>query len=185
MRINVTGYILRLEPTEVSYGSDSLGPLELKGRASNQGDGSVSRVDEKSKHVTRIQVGIPGTGGDIGYGADSVWLSVFDVPLTRIDATTNRVIKQWIGKAEILSASGSIRSGLRTTRMACSREFALKNCAREVAKATLSMALQVGCILRRSQIPGVSSAQKGSTLSPLTEAPLLTRGTNMSCALAF
>jgi len=65
----------------------------------NQGDGSVSRVDEKSRKViATIQLGIPGTGGDIDYGADSVWLTVFDVPLTRVDATMNRVVKQWIGK---------------------------------------------------------------------------------------
>jgi virginiamycin B lyase len=65
----------------------------------NQGDGSVTRVDGKSRKVlARIQAGIPGAGGDIGYGADSVWLTVFDVPLTRVDAATNRVVKQWIGK---------------------------------------------------------------------------------------
>ena len=65
----------------------------------NQGDGTVSRVDEKSRKViTTIQVGIPGTGGDIGYGADSVWPTVFEVPLTRIDATPNKVVKQWVGK---------------------------------------------------------------------------------------
>jgi virginiamycin B lyase len=65
----------------------------------NQGDGTVSRVDEKSRKVTAtIRAGIPGAGGDIDYGADSVWLTVFDVPLTRVDATTNRVVKQWIGK---------------------------------------------------------------------------------------
>jgi virginiamycin B lyase len=65
----------------------------------NQGDGTVSRVDEKSRKVTTsIQVGIPGTGGDIGYGADSVWPTVFEVPLTRIDATRNKVMKQWVGK---------------------------------------------------------------------------------------
>lgn len=65
----------------------------------NQGDGTISRVDEKSRHViATIQLGIPGAGGDLDYGADSVWLSVFDVPLTRVDATTNRVVKQWIGK---------------------------------------------------------------------------------------
>jgi virginiamycin B lyase len=64
----------------------------------NQGDGTVSRVDEKSRKViATVQVGIPGAGGDIDYGADSVWLTVFDVPLTRVDATTNRVVKQWIG----------------------------------------------------------------------------------------
>jgi virginiamycin B lyase len=65
----------------------------------NQADGTVTRVDEKSRKVlARIQVGIPGTGGDIGYGAHSVWLSVFDVPLTRVEAATNKVVKQWIGK---------------------------------------------------------------------------------------
>lgn len=73
----------------------------------NQGDGSVSRVDEKSrKLVATIQAGIPGTGGDIGYGADSVWLTVFDVPLTRVEATTNRVAKQWVGEG-----GDSLRSG--------------------------------------------------------------------------
>ena len=65
----------------------------------NQGDGSVSRVDEKSmKVLASVPAGIPGTGGDIDYGADSVWLSMFDVPLTRVEAATNRVVKQWIGK---------------------------------------------------------------------------------------
>jgi hypothetical protein len=54
-----------------------------------------------------IQVGIPGTGGDIGYGANSIWPSVFEVPLTRIDATTNRVMKQWVGKG-----GDSLRFGL-------------------------------------------------------------------------
>jgi virginiamycin B lyase len=65
----------------------------------NQGDGTVSRVDEKSRKVTAtIQVGIPGAGGDIGYGAESVWPTVFGVPLTRIDATANKVVRQWVGK---------------------------------------------------------------------------------------
>jgi hypothetical protein len=73
----------------------------------NQGDGTVSRVDEKSrKVVATIQVGIPGTGGDIGYGADSVWPTVFDVPLTRIDSITNNVVRQWVGKG-----GDSLRSG--------------------------------------------------------------------------
>lgn len=64
----------------------------------NQGDGSVSRVDEKSRKLTAtISAGIPGLGGDICYGADSVWATVFDVPLTRIDSQTNKVVRQWIG----------------------------------------------------------------------------------------
>jgi len=65
----------------------------------NQGDGTVSRVDEENRRlVATIQAGIPGTGGDIGYGTDSVWLTVFDVPITRIDAATNKVVRQWVGK---------------------------------------------------------------------------------------
>jgi virginiamycin B lyase len=65
----------------------------------NQGDGTVSRVDEKNRQViATVQVGIPGTGGDIDYGADSVWPTVFDVPLSRIDARTNLVVRQWVGK---------------------------------------------------------------------------------------
>jgi virginiamycin B lyase len=64
----------------------------------NQGDGTVSRVDEKSrKLMATIQAGIPGTGGDICYGADSVWATVFDVPLSRIDPKTNKVLRQWVG----------------------------------------------------------------------------------------
>jgi len=65
----------------------------------NQGDGTISRVDEKSRRVVAtIAAGLPGPGGDIGYGADSVWSTVFDIPLTRVDATTNTVVKQWVGQ---------------------------------------------------------------------------------------
>jgi virginiamycin B lyase len=64
----------------------------------NQGDGSVSRVDIKSKKLAAtIGLGIRGTGGDICYGADSVWASVFQVPLTRIEPGTNKVVRQWVG----------------------------------------------------------------------------------------
>ncbi|HET7208921.1 MAG TPA: hypothetical protein VFI95_20250 [Terriglobales bacterium] len=64
----------------------------------NQGDGTVSRVDEKSRQVlATIYVGIPGDGGDLDFGMDSVWATVFTVPLSRIDAATNKVVRQWIG----------------------------------------------------------------------------------------
>jgi virginiamycin B lyase len=73
----------------------------------NQGDGTVSRVDEKSRKLTStITVGIPGLGGDICYGADSVWTSVFDVPLTWIDSQSNKVLRQWVG-----SGGDSVRFG--------------------------------------------------------------------------
>ena len=64
----------------------------------NQGDGSITRIDEKSRTVTgTILAGIPGTGGDIDYGFDAVWPSLFGVPLTRVDANTLEVSKQWVG----------------------------------------------------------------------------------------
>lgn len=65
----------------------------------NQGDGSVTRIDANSRKVTAaIPVGIPGPGGDLGYGADSVWATTFDLPLTRIDGQTNKVLRQWVGR---------------------------------------------------------------------------------------
>lgn len=80
-----------LNPRFLTAGAGSIWTL-------NQGDGTVSRVDEKSRRViATVHVGIPGTGGDIDYGADSVWPTVFEVPLSRIDAKTNRVLRQWIG----------------------------------------------------------------------------------------
>ena len=75
------------KPRFLTSGSDSVWTL-------NQGDGSISRVDEKSRRVSvTLQAGIPGSGGDITFGTGSVWASVFDIPVTRIDAKTNRVVK--------------------------------------------------------------------------------------------
>jgi len=64
----------------------------------NQGDGTVTRVDAQSKKVTAtVIVGIPGSGGDIAFGAGSVWTSVFGVPLTAIDGKIAKVLRQWVG----------------------------------------------------------------------------------------
>ena len=65
----------------------------------NQGDGTVSRVDTTTKKVAAtIVAGIPGLGGDICDGADSVWATVFDIPLARINSRTNKVLRQWVGR---------------------------------------------------------------------------------------
>jgi virginiamycin B lyase len=65
----------------------------------NQGDGSVSRIDEKTrKLVATIQVGIPGTGGDLVYAEDHLWIASFGFPLSRVDPTTNKVTCQWVGR---------------------------------------------------------------------------------------
>jgi virginiamycin B lyase len=64
----------------------------------NQGDGTVTRIDPGSKKVTAtIAVGIPGHGGDIAWGAGSIWATSLGVPLTVIDAKTNKVVRQWVG----------------------------------------------------------------------------------------
>jgi len=48
----------------------------------NQGDGSVTRADAKTRSVTAtIPAGIPGPRGDICFDAGTVWATVFDVPI--------------------------------------------------------------------------------------------------------
>jgi virginiamycin B lyase len=65
----------------------------------NQGDGSVSRIDVRTrKPITDIQLGIPGAGGEIAYGEGYVWVTIMQVPLTQIDPNTNKVVKQWFGE---------------------------------------------------------------------------------------
>lgn len=65
----------------------------------NQGDGTISRVDVKTgKVLATISCGVPGSGGEITFGAGSVWATVFDFPLTRVDPKTNKVVKQWAGE---------------------------------------------------------------------------------------
>jgi len=80
------------KPRFLTTGADSVWTL-------NQGDGSVSRIDEKSRNLmATIQMGIPGAGGDICFGEDSVWAAAFDVPLTRIETKSNKVTRQWVGR---------------------------------------------------------------------------------------
>jgi streptogramin lyase len=64
----------------------------------NQGDGTVSRVDQATdKLIANIDVGVPGPGGDVGTGGSSVWVGSFDIPLSRIDPATNKVVQQYTG----------------------------------------------------------------------------------------
>jgi virginiamycin B lyase len=64
----------------------------------NQGDGSVSRVDAKTnKLLANIEAGIPGSGGEIAFGAGRVWATAFQIPVTEIDPEKNAVVKQWFG----------------------------------------------------------------------------------------
>ncbi len=64
----------------------------------NQGVGSVSRIDPQTNKVTAtIEVGVPGSGGDIAVGEGSVWVTAFEYPLSRIDPVTNKVVQQFTG----------------------------------------------------------------------------------------
>jgi virginiamycin B lyase len=66
----------------------------------DQGDGAILKVERigAMRTVTHIPAGIPGTGGEICFDGKSIWATVFDIPLTRIDAKTNRVVRQWVGQ---------------------------------------------------------------------------------------
>ena len=71
----------------------------------------MSRVDTKSrKETARIEVGIPGEGGEIAFGFGHVWATVFDIPISEIDPASNTVIRQWVGNGgdSIRVAHGSI-----------------------------------------------------------------------------
>ena len=111
--------LIRVDPTTNSVlGLTSIGPKPrflTSGAGSiwvlNQGDGSVSRVDDSTgKLISTIPAGIPGLGGEIAFGGGSVWATVFDYPITRIDPATNRVTQQWVGTGgdSIRYAHGSI-----------------------------------------------------------------------------
>jgi virginiamycin B lyase len=77
----------------------------------NQGDGTVSRVDTASRKLAaNIEVGIPGTGGELAFGNGHVWATVFQVPLSEIDPATNTVVRQWMGAGgdSVRVAHGSV-----------------------------------------------------------------------------
>ena len=64
----------------------------------NQGDGSLTRVDTQTgvaPHTTAL--GIPGKGGDIGFGGGMIWTTVAKVPLSMIDGATAALLCQWVG----------------------------------------------------------------------------------------
>jgi virginiamycin B lyase len=107
--------LVRVNPaTNTVTSSTPIGPMPrflTVGAASiwvlNQGDGSISRVDAASgKLIATILAGIPGFGGEIAFGADAVWATVFKFPITRIDPGTNTVVQQWHG-----AGGDSIRYG--------------------------------------------------------------------------
>ena len=87
-------------PRFLTFGAGSIWTL-------NQGDGTISRVDMTTNHlVASIAAGISGPGGEIAYGFGSVWATLEKYPITRIDARTNKIVRQWTG-----AGGDSIRAG--------------------------------------------------------------------------
>ena len=67
----------------------------------NQSDGSVSKLDPGSGNVVAtIPAKVPGDGGIIVTGLGSVWVSMPDTPVLRIDPKSNKVIERWTGGGE-------------------------------------------------------------------------------------
>lgn len=113
---NAGGTLVRVSPATNTVVSETpVGPMPrflTAGAGSiwvlNQGDGTIARVDEKSaKRTALIAAGIPGFGGEIAFGGGAVWATVFEFPITRIDASTGLVTAQWHG-----AGGDSIRYGL-------------------------------------------------------------------------
>jgi YVTN family beta-propeller protein len=91
-------------PRFLAYGEGSVWTL-------NQGDGTISRIDAKTaKNLANIGAGIPGEGGEMTFGFHSAWATLFGFPITRVDATTNKVTEQWVGSGgdSIRVAHGSL-----------------------------------------------------------------------------
>lgn len=112
---NAGGTLVRVDPATNKVASETpVGPMPrflTAGAGSvwvlNQGDGSIARVDTATgKRTALIAAGIPGLGGEIAFGGGAVWATVFEYPITRIDAATNQVTGQWHG-----SGGDSIRYG--------------------------------------------------------------------------
>jgi virginiamycin B lyase len=73
----------------------------------NQGDGTITRVEVKTgRRVVDIPAGLAGKGGEIGFGFNSIWATLEQFPITRIDAATNDIASQWTG-----AGGDSIRAG--------------------------------------------------------------------------
>jgi virginiamycin B lyase len=73
----------------------------------NQGDGTITRVEVKTgRRVADIPAGLAGKGGEITFGFDSVWATLEQFPITRIDAATNAIASQWTG-----AGGDSVRAG--------------------------------------------------------------------------
>lgn len=64
----------------------------------NQGDGSLTRIDMRSRRMIQtVALNTPGHGGDIEFGEGMVWTTMARIPLTVVNGRTGAVLCQWFG----------------------------------------------------------------------------------------
>ncbi len=64
----------------------------------NQGDGTLTRVDIRSRKALRtVALGTPGHGGDITFAAGLIWTTMWKVSLSAVDTTDSKLLCQWVG----------------------------------------------------------------------------------------
>lgn len=64
----------------------------------NQGDGSLTQINTRSRRaVATTRLRTPGHGGDIKVARGTVWTTMAKVPLSATDASTGKVLCQWVG----------------------------------------------------------------------------------------
>jgi streptogramin lyase len=64
----------------------------------SQSDGSVARIDPSTNRVAAtIRANVPGEGGCIAAGEGSVWVTMPQTPVIRIDPGDNRVAERYTG----------------------------------------------------------------------------------------
>jgi streptogramin lyase len=70
-------------------------------------EGKVDRIDPKTNKLSKtIELGVPEAGGGIAAGAGSIWVTLAEFPLTRIDPQTEKVVQQFWG-----AGGGAIQFG--------------------------------------------------------------------------
>jgi len=76
-----------------------------------QGEGNVVKIDPKTMAVVAtIEVGVPGSGGDIAAGEGAIWVSSFGFPISKIDPKSGKVVQQFVGDGgdAIRAAGGAV-----------------------------------------------------------------------------
>jgi len=101
-RVEVSG-----QPVAITAGEGSIWVLTSK-------EGKVAQIDPKTNKVTAtIELAIPNAKGSMAFGEGSVWVSIPGFPVTRILASTAKVIQQFVG-----DGAGQIYFGLNSVWLA-------------------------------------------------------------------